>query len=121
MCEKPITASEPMLCTLRSTRHTTPTNVVAALFLLLLSAAPATAAAHKRKVPCKQIKEAVLAGKTIAEITAEFQVDEQQVLKCTQGKSKHRKSKSGGTAKPKHAASSAQPASGSATKPPAAR
>jgi len=81
---------------------------------VLLPTSPGIAA-HK-KVPCKQIKEAVAAGKTLDQITAEFQVDQQQVFKCTQGKSRHRKP-STGSAKPKHAATGSQAASG-APKPP---
>jgi len=78
-----------------------PTIVVAALFFLLLPASLSVATSHKSKPPCKQIKEAVAAGHTLAQITAEFQVDEQQVVKCTQGKSKHRKP-STGAANPQH-------------------
>jgi len=104
-----------MRYTFRSARQTTPTAVVVALFLLMLPAAPGAAATHKAKAPCKQIKEAVQAGKTLQQIAAEFQVDEQTVIKCTQGKSRKRKP-STGAAKPKHSSAAAQHPSGGAAK-----
>ncbi len=108
-------ARDSMASTLASARRTTPTLVVLTIFFVVSLAHPCRAASHKTKAPCKQIKEAVLAGKTLDQITAEFQVDEQQVVKCTQGKSKHRKSKSH-TAKPKHSAAATAQTNG-ATKP----
>jgi hypothetical protein len=74
---------------------------------LFFAAAPATppvdAGSRKPKAPCKQIKEAVQAGRTLDQIMAEFQVDERQVTKCTQAKGKRRKEKKSKAAKPAHA------------------
>jgi hypothetical protein len=67
---------------------------VAGLFLstscpTLLSAAPTRASASKPL--CKKIRDAVGAGKTLEQITAEFDTDAATVMKCTQKKGKGKK------------------------------
>ena len=84
---------------------------------LLISAGQATpslqAGSRKQKAPCKKIKEAVLANRTLEQIMADFQVDEQQVMKCMQKKGKRRKEKTSKAPKSTHSGSTAahQPSS----------
>lgn len=54
---------------------------------------PSLLAAASSKQLCKKIRDAVWAGKTLEQITAEFDTDAETVMKCTQKKGK-RKSKS---------------------------
>ena len=62
-------------------RH--PTFAVA--MLLLCVPYPSTLhAASPPKPPCKKIRDAVWAGRTLEQITKEFDTDAQTVMKCTQ-------------------------------------
>jgi len=80
---------------------------LACVTALLFSAAQPTpsihAASRKSKPPCKKINEAVWANHTLPQIMEEFQVDEQQVMKCTQKKGKRRKEKATKAPPSKHA------------------
>ena len=47
-------------------------------------------AASSNKPSCKKIRDAVWAGKTLEQITAEFDTDAKTVMKCTQQKGKRK-------------------------------
>ena len=60
-----------------------PTFAVA--MLLLCASSPASLhAASAPKPPCKKIRDAVWAGRTLEQIMKEFDTDAQTVMKCTQ-------------------------------------
>jgi len=75
--------------------------------LIVCASCPmALQAASSSKPPCKKIRDAVWAGKTIDQITAEFDTDAETVMKCTQKKGKRKpapkaqkKSTKGGSSK----------------------
>src|SRR6266581_3520718 len=84
-------------------------GIVAALLALSLPASAAAApqgSSHKgpSKADCKKIRAAVSAGRTLDQITAEFNTDAEHAMKCMQGKSRHRarskKAKSSGSKPP---------------------
>jgi len=64
--------------------------VVAGLVLFGMGP-PSLHAASSAKAQCKKIRDAVWAGKTIEQITAEFDTDPETVMKCTQKKGKRKK------------------------------
>jgi len=80
-------------------------------------------AASSNKPSCKKIRDAVWAGKTLDQITAEFGTDAETVMKCTQKKGKRKaapkaQKKAKGASKSGKAASSAGTSStGKATSP----
>jgi hypothetical protein len=59
--------------------------------LVLCASCPTTLrAASSDKPSCKKIHDAVWAGKTLEQITAEFDTDAETVMKCTQKKGKRK-------------------------------
>lgn len=63
-----------------------------AVAVLLLSASDPSSlhAASKPKPPCKKIRDAVWAGRTLEQITKEFDTDAETVMKCTQKKGRRK-------------------------------
>jgi hypothetical protein len=58
-----------------------------AVLVALAVTAPAYAAPHtSNKLLCKQVHDAVWAGHTLAQLTAEFGTDAQHIMKCLQSK-----------------------------------
>jgi hypothetical protein len=82
--------------------YRTARSAALATFIALLVGGPLAlpVQARKPKAPCKQIREAVQAGRTLEQIIAEFHTDAQQVMKCTQKKGKRRKAAKEKSAKP---------------------
>ena len=64
------------------------TFVLAAV--IVASSPSAVYAAPSGKPPCKKIREAISAGKTLEQITAEFDTDTETVMKCTQQKGRRK-------------------------------
>ena len=59
--------------------------------LVVCAALPASLhAASSSKPSCKKIHDAVWAGKTLEQITAEFDTDAETVMKCTQKRGKRK-------------------------------
>lgn len=65
-------------------------NLLCVVAGLILCASPVHAAAAPDP-SCKKIHDAVWAGKTLEQITAEFDTDAATVMKCTQKKGKRKK------------------------------
>jgi hypothetical protein len=56
---------------------------VAVMLFTLGVTGPLHAAPHKsNKLPCKQVQNAVWAGHTLEQLTAEFGTDAQHIMKC---------------------------------------
>jgi hypothetical protein len=71
------------------------------------------------KPSCKKIRDAVWAGKTLEQVTAEFATDAQTVMKCTQKQGKRKaapKSKKQKSTKGGSKSSKAQSGSGTSSK-----
>jgi hypothetical protein len=59
--------------------------------LILYASSPMVLqAASSSKPSCRKIRDAVWAGKTLEQITAEFDTDSKTVMKCTQQKGKRK-------------------------------
>ena len=59
--------------------------------LVLVGVGPSSLhAASSTKAQCKKIHDAVWAGKTLEQITAEFDTDAETVMKCTQKRGKRK-------------------------------
>ena len=63
---------------------------VAGLVLCGLMSAGRCTQRRRRKPSCKKIHDAVWAGKTLEQITAEFDTDAATVMKCTQKRGKRK-------------------------------
>src|SRR5262249_62126558 len=73
---------------------------------------------HPHKAQCKQIREAVSAGRTMEQITAEFNTDAEHVMKCVQTRGKRKKGKSATQPeKPKHTSSTGSTATHTSSHP----
>ena len=58
-------------------------------FWMLASAMPLSAGTQPHKLSCKRVRDAVWAGHTLDQLTAEFDTDAQHIMKCLQsGKGK---------------------------------
>jgi hypothetical protein len=86
--------------------------------LVLLSSSPATLhAAAPPKPSCKKIRDAVWAGRTLEQITAEFDTDADTVMKCTQKRGKRKAAPKAKTQKTQKTKKSAPKASKSTRAP----
>lgn len=87
--------------------------------LVLFGVGPSSVhAASSAKAQCKKIHDAVWAGKTLEQITAEFDTDAETVMKCTQKKGKRKaapKSKKQKATKGGSTSSTAQSNAGTST------
>ena len=72
------------------------------LFAMHVAAAAAARPSHPSKAVCKQVRNAVTAGRTLEQITAEFAVDAEEVMKCVQGRGKAKKPKAAKKSAPAH-------------------
>jgi len=88
-----------------STRRAGRVLIVALALSAVPSMPPLEAGARGDKTLCKKIKAAIWAGRTLDQITTDFEVDARQVMKCTQQKGKARKQKAAKPAKSKHGGS----------------
>ena len=72
------------------------------LLVLALSGTPELHARSSHKLPCKKIRDAVLTGRTLDEVAAQFGTDTEHVIRCIQkpGKGKQKKPKKSKKAKP---------------------
>lgn len=77
-------------------RDTLMRYIMFAGLILCALCSPSVHAASAPKPSCKKIRDAVWAGRTLEQVTAEFDTDAQTVMKCTQ---KQGKRKSGPKAK----------------------
>jgi hypothetical protein len=60
-------------------------------FWVLVGAMPASAGTRApHKLSCKRVRDAVWAGHTLDQLTAEFDTDAQHIMKCLQSKGKKR-------------------------------
>ncbi len=87
-------------------------TLVLAGFIVCASWPSALQGASRNKPSCKKIRDAVWAGKTLDQITAEFDTDAETVMKCTQKKGKR---KAAPKKAKKGAAKSGKAASGAGT------
>ncbi len=90
-------------------------TLVLAGFIVCASWPVTLQAASSNKTSCKKIRDAVWAGKTLDQITAEFDTDAETVMKCTQKKGKRKAAPKAPKKAKKGAAKSGKAASGAGT------